>query len=158
MNERRAFITRRVRGQLSVSAGVRPRPFTELRGCLIGFHSSINAFWLSPAEYAPAERDRSKLALTVLSLRRSRVVSLRESHSIDRGIARSGAVCDQSELRRNRGPARYRASTADQAAWNRSCRPRFVDWYRTALAHLAASKLRLKWSPEQIAGWLQRTF
>src|SRR5215471_14627131 len=27
-----------------------------------------------------------------------------------------------------------------------------------ALAHLVANKLRLEWSPEQIAGWLKRTY
>jgi IS30 family transposase len=26
------------------------------------------------------------------------------------------------------------------------------------VAHLVASKLRLEWSPEQIAGWLKRTY
>ena len=51
----------------------------------------------------------------------------------------------------------YRASKADQAAWDRARRPktcRLVE--NRALARRVAAKLQLEWSPQQIAGWLKR--
>jgi len=48
---------------------------------------------------------------------------------------------------------------ADQAAWDRAHRPKTCKLVENrALARIVASKLRLKWSPEQIAGWLKRTY
>ena len=61
------------------------------------------------------------------------------------------------EIRRNDGPQGYRASQAEQAAWDRGGRPKVCKLAQNrALAHLVAHKLRLEWSPEQIAGWLKR--
>ena len=51
------------------------------------------------------------------------------------------------------------ASRADQAAWDRACRPKVCKLVQhPKLAHVIASKLRWEWSPEQIAGWLKRTY
>jgi IS30 family transposase len=63
------------------------------------------------------------------------------------------------EINRNGGRGRYRASTADQAAWDRAHRPKRckLKEYR-ALARIVARKLKQFWSPEQIAGWLKRTY
>ncbi len=61
------------------------------------------------------------------------------------------------EIRRNEGAQGYRASQADAATWARGCRPQVCKLLQNrALAHLVADKLCLEWSPEQIAGWLQR--
>ena len=61
------------------------------------------------------------------------------------------------EIRRNDGAQGYRASQADQAAWDRGRRPKVCKLVQNReLAHLVASKLRLEWSPEQVAGWLRR--
>jgi IS30 family transposase len=63
------------------------------------------------------------------------------------------------EIARHGGRNGYRAADADAAAWERARRPK-----RCRLAHnlrlqwIVAEKLRLDWSPEQISGWLQRTF
>ena len=63
------------------------------------------------------------------------------------------------EIRRNGDAAGYRASRADQAAWDRACRPKVCKLvHHRALAQLVASKLRQEGSPEQIAGWLKRTY
>jgi len=63
------------------------------------------------------------------------------------------------EIERNGGVDGYRASLADQAAWARARRPKRCKLAENrALARLVASKLRLAWSPEQIAGWLKRTY
>jgi IS30 family transposase len=63
------------------------------------------------------------------------------------------------EIKRNGGQACYRASQADQSAWDRGRRPKTAKLAQNrALARLVAAKLRLQWSPEQVAGWLKRTF
>jgi IS30 family transposase len=63
------------------------------------------------------------------------------------------------EIKRNGGAEGYRANRADQAAWDRAHRPKVCKLVENrALARLVASKLRLEWAPEQIAGWLKRTY
>ena len=53
----------------------------------------------------------------------------------------------------------YRANTANQAAWDRAHRPKTCKLVENrTLAHIVASKLRLAWSPEQIAGWLKLAY
>ena len=103
--------------------------------------------------------------------RRSRItLTLSEREEISRGI-----VCDLSvraiasqlgrspstisrEINRNGGLKHYRASQADQAAWDRAHRPKPCKLATNpALRRIVARKLRCNWSPEQIAGWLKRT-
>jgi IS30 family transposase len=63
------------------------------------------------------------------------------------------------EINRNGGRRCYRANQADAAAWDRARRPKtckLVD--NRALARIVAKKLKRKWSPEQIAGWLKRSY
>ena len=63
------------------------------------------------------------------------------------------------EIKRNGGHECYRASQADQSAWDRGRRPKIGKLAQNrALARLVAAKLRRQWSPEQVAGWLKRTF
>jgi IS30 family transposase len=62
-------------------------------------------------------------------------------------------------LCRNGGRSGYRASKADQAAWDRARRPKRCKLVENrALARIVAEKLQLEWSPEQIAGWLKRRY
>jgi IS30 family transposase len=61
-------------------------------------------------------------------------------------------------MRRNGGHNRYRAALADENAWARSRRPKCCKLaINSRLRRSVARKLRLDWSPEQIAGWLKRT-
>ena len=104
--------------------------------------------------------------------RRARItLTLSEREEISRGI-----VCDLSvraiathlgrspstisrEINRNGGLKRYRASQADQAAWDRAHRPKPCKLAtHPALRRIVARKLRCNWSPEQIAGWLKREY
>ena len=63
------------------------------------------------------------------------------------------------ELKRNGGHEGYRATLADNAAWDRALRPKRCKLAENrALARVVAGKLRLFWSPEQIAGWLKHTY
>jgi IS30 family transposase len=97
-------------------------------------------------------------------------LTLAEREEISRGIvegrsiralaARLGRAPStiSREVRRNDGPQGYRASRADQAAWDRGCRPKVCKLMQNRkLARVVASKLRLQWSPEQVAGWLKRS-
>jgi IS30 family transposase len=62
------------------------------------------------------------------------------------------------EIKRNGGPACYRATQADQAAWDRARRPKRCRLAENRdLARIVTEKLRLQWSPEQIGGWLKHT-
>ena len=63
------------------------------------------------------------------------------------------------EIKRNGGQESYRASQADESAWDRGRRPKTCKLAQNrALARLVAGKLQLQWSPEQIAGWLKHTY
>ncbi len=63
------------------------------------------------------------------------------------------------EIGRNGGQDGYRAALADQAAWERALRPKLCKLAKNpALAGIVADMLRMLWSPEQIAGWLQHTY
>ena len=109
---------------------------------------------------APAPRRRASLAL-----------SLEEREEISRGIAcgrsirhiAAGLRCCPStvsrELGRNGGRGAYRASEADQSAWERAHRPKRCHLAtRAELRWRVAEKLALQWSPEQISGWLKQEF
>jgi IS30 family transposase len=63
------------------------------------------------------------------------------------------------EVNRSGGRRDYRANQADQAAWQRAHRPKRCKLVQNrALAGIVAKKLQLNWAPEQIAGWLKRTY
>jgi IS30 family transposase len=63
------------------------------------------------------------------------------------------------ELQRNGGRRQYRATSAEQAAWDRAHRPKTCKLAQNrTLARIVAQKLRLEWAPRQIAGWLKRTY
>jgi IS30 family transposase len=63
------------------------------------------------------------------------------------------------EIQRNGGYDECRASVAEQQAWERARRPKPCRLARYPRIRWAvARKLRRNWSPEQIAGWLKRTY
>ncbi len=108
----------------------------------------------------PPPRQRSRLALTVaereeISRGLASDLSLR---TIAARLGRSPSTISR-ELNRNGGNISYRATQADQAAWDRARRPKRckLACHRT-LSRTVAAKLRLQWSPQQIAGWLKREY
>lgn len=108
----------------------------------------------------PPDRIRGKFALRLWEREEiSWGLSMKQSlRVIARQLGRAPSTISR-EIRRNGGPARYRAMASDQAAWNRALRPKLCKLaWRPALAHAVSAKLRRKWSPEQVAGWLKRTF
>src|SRR4029077_4123261 len=63
------------------------------------------------------------------------------------------------EISRNGGYDRYRAALADENAWLRARRPKRCKLANSPrLRQAVARKLRLNWSPEQVAGWLKRAY
>jgi IS30 family transposase len=60
------------------------------------------------------------------------------------------------ELARNGGPTCYRAQAADAAAFRRAQRPKPAKLVtESRLRAVVAAKLAVRWSPQQIAGWLR---
>jgi len=63
------------------------------------------------------------------------------------------------EVKRNGGYDQCRATQADKSAWDRACRPKLCKLAcYPSLSRKVATKLMKNWSPEQIAGWLKRTY
>ena len=108
----------------------------------------------------PADRKRGSRALSLAEREEiSRGLSVSEPlRAIARRLGRSPSTISR-EVRRNGGVARYRATASDQAAWDRALRPKPCKLACSpSLAQAVSAKLRRKWSPEQIAGWLRRSF
>ena len=108
----------------------------------------------------PRPRCRSPLALTFAEREEiSRGIAAGESmRSIARLLGRAASTVSR-EIRRNGGGSAYRATEAEEGAWGRARRPRRCRLSRSPrLQQLIEDQLRLDWSPEQIAGWLKRTY
>jgi IS30 family transposase len=106
----------------------------------------------------PAAQRRSRLALTLAEREEiSRgIAGHRSARSMARLLGRSPSTVSR-ELGRNGGYDRYRAALADEKAFLRAHRPKRCKLADSAqLRQAVARKLRLNWSPEQIAGWLMR--
>ena len=123
-------------------------------------HTSVRGILAASGGIRPRERRRSHLALTSA-----------EREEISRGIARDLSLpaiavrlgralsTVSREVNRNGGLQLYRASRADQSAWDRAHRPKPCKLViNRALARIVAKQLRRSWSPAQIAGWLKCTY
>ena len=123
-------------------------------------HSAIQGILARTGGIQPAPRRRSRLALTVgerEEISRA-LVADRSIRSIAASLERAPSTISR-EIKRNGGLEGYRANQADQGAWDRAYRPKVCKLVENrTLAQLVAGKLRLQWSPEQIAGWLKRTY
>src|ERR1700680_2528522 len=105
----------------------------------------------------PAARRRSLLTLTLV-----------EREDISRGIASGSSIREiakglqravstvSREVARHGGRPQYRASDADQKAWESAFRPkRGLLSLHVRLQGVVAGHLILDWSPEQGSGWLK---
>ena len=136
------------------------QPISEIARALEKNHGSIHYAVSLHGGIVPVERRRSRLAL-----------SLPEREEISRGIAvgrslrhiastiqRAPSTISR-EIARNGGPVGYRASDADRRAWDHALRPKRCRLaVHPRLRRAVAKKLRLEWSPEQISGWLKRSY
>ena len=108
----------------------------------------------------PPDRRRATGALSLAEREEiSRGLSIcRSLRQIALSLGRAPSTISR-EVRRNGGAEGYRATRSDQAAWDRARRPKRCKLAcRPALARTVSAKLRRNWSPEQIAGWLKRTW
>jgi IS30 family transposase len=123
-------------------------------------HPSIARILGETGGIRPAPRCRSRRALTLAereAISRA-VVTGHSMRSIATLLGRAPSTVSR-EIKRNGGQESYRASQADESAWDRGRRPKSCKLAQNrALAHIVADKLQLQWSPEQIAGWLKQTY
>jgi IS30 family transposase len=108
----------------------------------------------------PVPRKRSRLALTLVEREEiSRgLVAQQSIREIARTLGRAPSTVSR-EVRRNGGYSRYRAVEADKCTWDRGRRPKRCKLaLNERLARLVAAKLKMNWSPEQIAGWLKAEY
>jgi IS30 family transposase len=123
-------------------------------------HTSIRCLLLPLGGIPPEARHRSRLALT-----------LAEREDISRGIAAGSSIREiaryleratstvSREVKRHGGRSVYRASQADDLAWDSALRPKLcLLALHLKLREMVASKLILDWSPEQISGWLKTEY
>jgi IS30 family transposase len=121
-------------------------------------HPSIQGVLARTGGIRPPKRRRSRLALTLSEREEiSRgIVAGRLIRSIASALGRAPSTVSR-ELRRNGGRRRYRANTADSAAWDRAHRAKPCKLAENpVLARMVAEKLQLQWAPRQIVGWLKR--
>jgi len=123
-------------------------------------HASVAGMFNREGGFRPKVRKRSKLALTLPEREEiSRGIACHMSmRAIASNLGRSPSTISR-EINRNGGYDYYRASQAEQSAWDKSLRPKpcKLSCY-PLLNHNVASKLKQRWSPEQIAGWLKRKY
>jgi IS30 family transposase len=121
---------------------------------------SIHGVVASNGGYVPVPRSRS-----------ARVLSFADREEISRGLAeglslraiavglRRAPSTISREVARHGGRRSYRAARADDRAWNRALRPKPCKLAALpTLRELVAAKLAEDWSPQQISGWLARTY
>jgi len=123
-------------------------------------HSSIQRILAETGGISPAQRCRSRLALTLSEREEiSRLLAVgRSIRMIATSLCRAPSTISR-EIKRNGGQISYRAARADQHAWDLAKRPKRCKLVlQPELANIVADRLRLQWSPEQIAGWLKHTY
>mgnify|MGYP001818728684 FL=1 len=132
----------------------------DIAGLFDRYHSSVRGIFERCGGIRPPIRRRSARSLTLAEREEiSRgIVAGRSLRSIALRLGRAPSTVSR-ELRRNGGGRGYRASQADEAAWERARRPKICKLTRQReLARLVAGRLKLQWSPEEIAGWLRREY
>jgi IS30 family transposase len=123
-------------------------------------HSSIQNIIQQTGGFRPRDRKRSALSLAlpereVISRGLAMGLSLR---AIASQIGRSPSTVSR-EVKRNSRRDDYRATTAEEAAWQRALRPKACKLSgQFNLIRLIAEKLQCEWSPEQVSGWLKRQY
>ena len=123
-------------------------------------HSSVQRILAETGGIRPPQRRRSRLALTLAEREEiSRAMVKGQSiRAIAMLLGRAPSTISR-EIMRNGGQDGYRASQADEAAWDRAHRPKTCKLVKNrVLARIVAGKLQMQWSPEQVAGWLKRTY
>jgi len=123
-------------------------------------HPSIARIISVTGGIRPPERKRASSSLSLfereeISIGIAAGKSLRE---IARCLIRSPSTISR-EVNRNGGVKSYRANKADLEAWERAKRPKPCKLLgNKPLCRIIAKKMVSGWSPQQISGWLKRTY
>lgn len=123
-------------------------------------HPSIERIIAEAGGIRPPVRKRSSHCLSLIEREEiSRGLAVDESiRSIASRLCRPASTISR-EINRNGGRHHYRASEADNAAWERAKRPKPCKLLcNKTLSRVVAKKLKAQWSPQQISGWLKRTY
>ncbi len=133
---------------------------TEI-GCALGKRaSSIYHAVARHGGFAPAARRRSSIGLRLSEREEiSRGIAARTpNRKIAAALGRAPSTINR-EIARNGGREHYRASEAEEHAWERARRPKRCRLARQPrLQRAVARKLKSNWSPQQICQWLKREF
>jgi IS30 family transposase len=124
------------------------------------YHSSVRRILAATGGIRPYERRRSDRVLSLAEREKIScgIVAGHSARSIAKSLGRAASTVSR-EINRNGGRWHYWASRADQAAWERAQRPKPCKLLvNRVLGRIVAQKLRVLWSPEQIAGWLKCTY
>jgi IS30 family transposase len=146
--EEKTEIWRRYRGGASLRA---------IHQALGRASRTVWSFVASTGGVPPALRTRPPLRLSLAEREEiSRGVVAEEScRAIARRLGRSASTVSR-EIAGHGGRPRYRACDADRAAWQQARRPKPAKLAtHPRLRAMVAAKLKLRWSPQQIAGWLR---
>lgn len=130
---------------------------TEIGLALSKHAGSIHGLVSARGGIPPAARRRSSTALTLAGREEiSRGLAARHSvRFIASMIGRSPSTVSR-EISRHGGSQCYRASQADESAWNRARRPKAcLLSEHPRLRDIVATRLALQWSPEQVSSWLE---
>ena len=122
--------------------------------------SSIFKHIRSTGGFTPVERRRGRLGLSLAEREEiSRgLVAEQSIRAIARQLKRAASTISR-EVARNGGLRRYRAAAAEKRAWKKALRPKPCKLVLQApLRQAVILKLETHWSPQQIAGWLKRTY
>lgn len=125
-------------------------------------HSSVRRILAETGGIRPTPRRRAEHALTLAEREEiSRAIAAgRSIRAVALQLQRAPSTISR-KIRRSGGQDSYRANQADQGAWDRARRPKVCKLAKhRLLATRVTEKLqgRGRWSPEQIAGWLKRTY
>ncbi|MGL5161798.1 MAG: IS30 family transposase [Plesiomonas shigelloides] len=134
--------------------------FSEIARILDSKPGTIFTMLRDTGGIKPSERRRAVAHLTLSEREEIRAgLSARMSiRAIARSLNRSPSTISR-EVQRNRGRRGYKAVDANNRANRMAKRPKVCLLERNPqLRNLVQEKLESKWSPEQISGWLRRTF
>ena len=123
-------------------------------------HTSIQGVLSRTGGIRPRPRKRAQRSLSLCEREEiSRGVAAGQSlRSIATALDRAPSTVSR-EINRNGSRREYRASKADDAAWDRAHRAKTCKLAKNPeLAFIVAEKMKFEWSPDQIAGWLKSTY
>jgi IS30 family transposase len=138
-------------------AGQAAKPTARELGLCTG---TVRAYLLRCGGIRPEPRRRAATRLSLEEreeISRGLAVGL-SLRAIAIGLGRSPSTVSR-EVAANGGLRRYRAAPADRQAWARATRPKACKLAENPLLRgIVEEKLQRRWSPQQIAGWLQRIY